>query len=67
MQFCAQARHLSVEDFRRIGALARGLDADDIEDLDDDVVSKVIDDIDDLDLSDAQKRLFVEKVNGHRN
>ncbi|XP_025103196.1 uncharacterized protein LOC112569580 isoform X2 [Pomacea canaliculata] len=57
-----KARHLSVEDFRRIGALARGLDADDIEDLDDDVVSKVIDDIDDLDLSDAQKRLFVEKA-----
>lgn len=42
--------------------MARGLDAEDIEEMDDNVISEVLDDMDDLDLNDAQKRLFADKV-----
>ncbi|XP_076449177.1 LOW QUALITY PROTEIN: uncharacterized protein LOC143285663 [Babylonia areolata] len=60
--FDTDVSKLTPADVRAMGHLARGLDAEDIEDMDDNLVSEVLDDMDDLDLNEAQKRLLADKA-----
>ncbi|KAK7502483.1 hypothetical protein BaRGS_00006436 [Batillaria attramentaria] len=60
--FDVETKDLTAAQLRSVGRLAVGLDADDIEELNDNIVDDLLDDLDDLDLNDAQKRLIADKA-----
>ncbi len=58
-----QFRALTASKFRELGQLAKGMKADNIDDLPDSIVGEILDDINDVDMDDWKRKKFLFKVN----